>query len=203
MKDILSSRNEIKDQIRIDDVTIQKVDVSREELDKSLFDYEQFKNKNIKTRKVYDFNLENISPASELSPILSSLCKFETIEQDFKDNLIKTIPLETVQNSYIKLQNETKLNFNQNEIKNLKLKFKNDYEAKFNSTTTSLKDEKIENVNLAEMYKWEQVEKPIEPKKKTKQKPLSLSDQSLIYSHYYNYYFKYYYTILQTNKQFI
>ena len=56
------------------------------------------------------------------------------------------------------------------------------------------------------MYKWEQVEKPIEPKKKTnkkKQKPLSLSDQSLIYSHYYNYYFKYYYTILQTNKQFI
>ncbi len=44
MNDVISVRNESDDVARVDDVTIEKVQLSKEELDQSLFEYEQFRN---------------------------------------------------------------------------------------------------------------------------------------------------------------
>jgi superfamily II DNA/RNA helicase len=199
LQDIVSSRNEIKDQFRLDDVTIQKVEISKEELDRSLFEYEQFKNSSIKFNRIIKNNDMDLGKKSLIrlnNPILNEIIEpnlMENTENYFlnRTNFNEKIDLNTIQNNFIGLKNQNK--FKSNDILNLKLKFKNDLESKINKEAIHKSEIKNEIINLNEMYKWKQA-----TKKETK-KITAIEDQSYLYAYYYNYYFKNYLSQINNN----
>ena len=164
----MSTRNDINDAQRIDDVTIEKVNISKEQLDKSLFDYEQHKN----TKKSYGIpnkvknntmsNTEKDSKSMKGVNYSVSLVEIEKDLEDFLINptqnmyaelsMIKRSKLTLTLEDVVKKKSDLEKSFSEKlEIKSIKV----DANVKSEPTTKKF----AQFYNLKEIYKWQPVNK--------------------------------------------
>ncbi len=184
LEDIILSRNETKSSVEVDDITIEKASISKEQLDLSLLEYENFKNtqkylitqkmsnlKKSKTENIekdvnneYDQNLWKKYYKS-YDEIKSDYDKFNM--KDFNQkNMISS--LNEYQNNIINDLNEsTKANILVKNVKEKLLKYDEELhkilnESQINKKVSSNENRKKQNstelINLNSLYKWELVD---------------------------------------------
>jgi len=172
LNDIILTRNEIKKSDNIDDFTIEKVVISKEELDNSLFEYEQYKNSKryFSSQKHSLSELEppppkkaNKQSTSEIKDSIDNLNLIDKLEMslaEFRQNKIKkSVDLNKIQNRYRNILNENSLNINVEQVAEMRLKFINEFALKAQKNTSVKFKEKSSNepINLNTLYKWEVV----------------------------------------------
>ncbi len=185
---------------RIDDVTIEKVNLSKEELDMSLFEYEQLKNtKPNLTSKLYGSattNKENKHSKLELtnSVTLNKLIQvsdlYRNIENNCEETSLKDTDIEKVQREFCGLANENCLVVDRNYVIEMRLRLK--AEQKERLEAKYLVDTKETVVEFGELYKWTSVVKEQKQTKKRVAIKKSASDEGFIYAYYYNYYYQHF-----------
>lgn len=185
---------------RVDDVTIEKVKLSKEELDLSLFEYEQMKHSKYNETKIFGSIKEKktiqLTNSSALNKLISSDF-YQNIEKNFKanrnDNNFEEV--QHVLNSLVERNCTTvKINY----VMDMRLKLRTELKTKLNQLKANDSTEKSALVDLNELYKWMPVEKEsITEKtvkysaKKIESKSLLINDdENLIYTYYYNYYYQ-------------
>lgn len=156
--------------LRKDDVTIEKAELSKEQLDSSLFEYEKSKN-------VRPFKKQVTRPRT----------KFSILSIEKVKDMLKRCDINS-ENQIDNLYYLEKIS-----VKNFKQKFLNLMERMdcltLESSQIPSKEEEItEHVDLNELYKWEQV-------KKVKVEINQPSRTNNFYNFYdlYSYYYQYYY----------
>lgn len=184
LEDIILSRNETKSSVEVDDITIEKASISKEQLDLSLLEYENFKNtqKYLITQKMSNLKksrTENIEKDvnneydqdlwkkyyKSYDEIKSDYDKFNM--KDFNQkNMISS--LSEYQNNVINDLNEsTKANILVKNIKEKLLKYDEELhkilnESQINKKVSSNENRKKQNstelINLNSLYKWELVD---------------------------------------------
>lgn len=196
----MSIRNDSDEMARVDDVTIEKVKLSKEELDLSLFEYEQMKHSKYNETKIFGSIKEKktiqLTNSSALNKLISSDF-YQNIEKNFKanrnDNNFEEV--QHVLNSLVERNCTTvKINY----VMDMRLKLRTELKTKLNQLKANDSTEKSALVDLNELYKWMPVEKEsITEKtvkysaKKIESKSLLINDdENLIYTYYYNYYYQ-------------
>ena len=167
--------------------------VTREELDQSLFEYEQFKKNAFKPKLKKDLNkiTSRLQVNSSILNELLSADLLSSIEESLVEKKKENFDLNLIQNEFIILKNQNSAKLN---ILEMKLKFKAELAAQTNKETPGKKDKISKEVfDLKEMYKWKKVDEKIKKptaEPKTAGSEMSLDQQWIAYAHYYNYYFK-------------
>ncbi|CAF0848694.1 unnamed protein product [Brachionus calyciflorus] len=177
LDDIVLVKNEISDEQRKDDVTIEKVKLSKQQLDNSLFEYEKSKHTSHKyTSKTPLKQKKKISIISiEKIDIIFKNLNFDEPKTDSIDHIIDKRKFK-VTNINSKLSTINK------KLKNLILENEKDDTMDTKETT--------EMVNLNDLYKWEEVKRET-PSKLETQEPSSYNLYDY-FSYYYQYYFRKY-----------
>ncbi len=171
LDDVVSFRNDISDLQRVDDITIKKVDISKKELDKSLFEYEKDKSNRLQiqkfssnAKKSANLDFKNEKTMNENS--ISSRVSYSLIENDFKmfcenkKKYIEELNIEKSKQNHsfktvdsgLTLEKVKLKRIEVNEILAKKLNFES------NMTKNSTKDRKEPLVSLKELYKWQPVD---------------------------------------------
>jgi len=168
------------------------VSVSREELDQSLFEYEQFKKNTFKPKLKKD--LKNTKQLQVNNSILNKFLSsglLGSIEASLTEKREENFDLNLIQNEFMGLKKENSVNLN---ISEMKSRFKAELAARLNKELIGKKDTTTNEVfDLKEMYKWKKVdEKAKKPTTQPKTVPISLDKHWIAYAHYYNYYYKAY-----------
>lgn len=163
-------KNPKSEESRKDDVTIEKVQLSKEQLDVSLFEYEKSKG----TRY----------PAKQINKQRTkvSILSIEKIQ-----NLLKKCDLNA-ENDMNNLYNSKKIS-----VKNFNKKYSKLIERINNLTlekteSAPREEEVAEPINLNELYKWEEVKK-----EEDKSKVLPETTDPYNFYDYYSYYYQYYF----------
>ncbi len=157
-------------------MTIEKVDLSKEELDQSLFEYEQFKASKTKPNKRENLMLPKFS-VFELtnSKRLNSLVEtdiLENLERSLeafkKDNYIDSEAdggIISVQEEYKKLALNNGLNLSKARIQDLASKFRKTVEDwltdKSRSSNNEFGKNEFKATDLKDLYKWKPVTEPV------------------------------------------
>lgn len=159
----------------MDDFTIEKVVISKEELDDSLFEYEQYKNSKryFTSQKNSSSELEPPPPkkafkqtTSQIKDSISNLNLIDELEMsiaEYRQSRInkKSVDLNQIQNRYRNILNENNHSINVEQVADMRLRFKNEFalKAKQNVTKSARSKEKSLNepISLNSLYKWEVV----------------------------------------------
>jgi hypothetical protein len=167
----LTRNDELKSK-RLDDVTIAKVTITKEDLDHSLFEYEQHKviKNSLSSQKMADFDEKNRSsikssfPSQNLSENLSqNFTRIEELENEFREfctNKNSNIDINEEQSSIKSNLVKISLDFNETQIRELRKIFSNEFSLKQSKTSVINQVEKEHPVNLNSLYKWEQIDEP-------------------------------------------
>lgn len=162
-------KNVKNEELRKDDVTIEKAHLSKEQLDSSLFEYEKSKGTRYSRKQI-------TKPRTKISILSIEKVKY----------LLKKCDINS-EHEIDNLYNCQKIS-----VKNVNQKILNLMEQMESLTVESLelpsKEEKTEPSNLNELYKWEEV------KKETVQVDKSPETTNVYnFSDLYSYYFQFYY----------
>lgn len=191
----MSIRNDSNEMARVDDVTIEKVKLSKEELDFSLFEYEQVKHSKY---KIYGSNKDK-----KTIQLTNSVALNELISSDFYQNIEKNCKANRNDNNFEEVQyvlnslverNCTTVKINH--VIDMRLKLRTELKAKLKQLKANDSTEKNALVDLNELYKWMPVvkesitEKTIQCSAKKIESKSLLKNENLIYTYYYNYYYQ-------------
>ena len=173
LSDIVLTRNEAVKLARIDDVTISKVELSKEELDHSLFEYEQHKhtkklNTDIQQKSTDILTRKGLTNESKIfAPNFMPMKELEKQFAEFDPAYPASINLNEVQTKFQSILHKNCLNIDVDNIKELRSKLNADFCSKLidslekeNSikSANSGKLETTQIVNLNTFYKWEQID---------------------------------------------
>ena len=172
---------------RIDDVTIEKVLVNKQELDNSLFEYEQSKQRNKFIRSQTRVEYKN-KTATEIPNELADL--FNKIEQDFMDLNKPKQTFSDYNRIYNDLGAENSLELPLDTLLKMESEFKNKLQ-------TALKSNNVDNVPIEEnvsydlnnIYKWQTVSVTDQSNVNHKQK-VQLKPNFDIYTSAYAFFYK-------------
>lgn len=167
------SWNDTKDSNRKDDFTIEKVSLTKEQLDKSLFEYEQNKNLKKYSTSVKSLDIEKSDKERTVKKIkkLDESVSIEDVEKSFdefkanKENfeIISAPKFTMFQKENFKILDEKSLSISLDEIEETLKSLDNEFNLKMKAKTDQKKDKKEEEsnepVDLKTLYKWEPVEK--------------------------------------------
>ena len=169
LEDIVSKRNETSGQSRLDDVTVERVLINRNELDLSLFEYEKHKNaKKPKTDSKLESSdgverlanmkhphLRRIAGSNLFKEMEQSLKKFTQTKEKTDSNLSQ------IQNAYLEID-PVPLDLTTQEISHLSAEFKESIQKKkgiLNKIASKQAKSKARVPNPANIYKWQSVER--------------------------------------------
>ncbi len=182
MNDIISVRNDVNDMLRIDDVTIERVNISKKELDRSLFDYEKHKNTKktsaVSKKHSHVANQEFISNQTQNESNVNSESHLTNILQEleaFKKEGAR-LDLNSIQQKYIKLFRHVSVDLDQEKVSLQRSNLNKQFAAKLGlKSDQGLIKKKIAQpvFNLKELYKWQPVEEP----KKAIKSSISIGEQ--------------------------
>lgn len=169
-------------------MTIEKVQLTKAQLDQSLFEYEQSRNKAIHSRYRKEQKRSDLTDSTFLNElmVLPNMCQY--LEEDFKkfDYIEDIENLKRIQESYAEISSKKGVKLSLKEVKMLTGKFKNDMavKLKINQIEAAASGD-LENAleKLNGISDWKSVEK-IEEKCPVE------TDKNILYSYYYSYYFK-------------
>lgn len=214
LDDIISMRNFSDNLERVDDVTIEKVNISKEQLDKSLLDYEQNKNTRFRKEKTaqHVVELKEIKHQfiqSVLMPRISDIQKSLDEHRSGKPQV--TVTAQDVQDSY------TNKLYRSNQdlatVVNRRKEINRLFDTKLGIDGKKEPQAKPNSFyDLKELYKWETVVKPrpvkpdhVESKPQVvlpdKKQEISLDQLIWKYSSCYSYYYTHFINQLCINKQ--
>jgi len=202
LNDVLSVRNESDDVARVDDVTIEKVQLSKEELDQSLFEYEQFRNARTKPTKH-----ENQSKPQFLVAQLTNSKRLNAlVSTNILENLEKSLSMFTertgtensrVQEEYRQLALGNCLNMSEARVEELSTKFQQALKGmliddRVGSDTPEFGYNDVKPTNLSDMYRWEPVtESVVDDLLDNQGNAVACeNEKELTYAFYYEYYYK-------------
>lgn len=193
--DVMFTRNESKAKNRIDDVTIERVKLNREEFDESLFEYEKHKSV-IKA----SFQEKQQKRQQDFVNKEEKLQINVTMDELERDLLAYKMNTNKERNQSRKLENgleKYQIDISLEEIAKKKDELKSKMDRILSVKTDDEPNKqpvkpditkKQEPQNLNDLYKWVKVERP-----KTQEKIQEPENQSLEYQQLYsNYYYSYY-----------
>lgn len=215
------TRNDTTEANRIDDVTIQRVNLTRQQLNKSLFEYEQHKSssqqkyslqhENDASRSSNDANKKSRSADNKLKLRLSAnMNTLEQLLQKYTANPVNDQQLAD-KAKLINEQTSTYRNdqINLNEIVQRRAIIQHELNKIFNPDTKQpTEDKKAQAVNLNDIYKWIAVEKS-DKNEHSNKKPQQITQPSQTtdntydfntfnsyYSNYFSHFYRYYFNKL-------
>lgn len=197
-------RNEATEASRKDDVTIEKVILTKEQLDKSLFEYEEHKkiDKYTKSKIVESNKIEIESEKTQKLSNNGRLVTFDEIEKNFQNfqnfqNENENENLEITQKMIYKCLIEKCANLDINEVWEKRRDFSKALNLRLKNEGSKTIEKPKESIDLKTLYPWQPVEKTPRKEIKHRQEKLATAvnepDQLLAYSMYYNFYYKHYY----------
>ena len=198
-------------------MTIAKVDLSKIELDHSLFEYEQHKmiKNSISSQKLSQFDEKNRSTMKSsfsnkniTESLSQNFTRIEDLENEFSEfclNKNVNIDINKVQLSIKDVLKQNSLDFDQEEITRFRKNLKDEFNLKQNKLSlteidpSDNKQEIFEPFNLNNLYKWEQILKPKEKHDESSQidiieskslEEMDIDKKISIYSQFYCYFYK-------------
>lgn len=207
LNDVICTKNDSDDVAKVDDVTIEKVTLSKEELDRSLFEYELFKNssKELKKKDTRNDSIIISTDSKRLNEISKSNIfrdiedSFNSFIQDNENCQIENLDINKIQNEYKKLSNGNISQITIEQFDENRSILHRDIEQTTKKNDTNEEQlEKTKVYDLKELYKWETVSGKLTADKVTSKEDTTYVEskeketyRDHIYAFYYQYYFKY------------
>lgn len=196
--DVMFTRNESKAKNRIDDVTIERVKLNREEFDESLFEYEKHKSvikasfQEKQQKRQQDF--VNKEEKLQINVTMDELER-DLLTYKMNSNKERNQRSRKLENGLEKYQIDISLEEIAKKRDELKSKMDRILSVKTEdeSNKQPVKTDKKEPQNLNDLYKWVKVERP-KTQEKLQEPEINQSPdyQQLYSSYYYNYYKQYF-----------
>lgn len=165
LNDVVCTKNDSDEIARVDDVTIEKVTLSKEKLDQSLFEYEFFKNCSEKNKNTKTKDFTNITTDSNrLNQLLDS-----SLFQDIKNNFnmfiqggkTENIHVDHIQDEYNELTDKMSFKITRDMIAENQTILHEGIEKCLISECNEKYIEISEVYDLKELYKWNTVSEKI------------------------------------------
>ena len=197
LNDVVCTKNDSDEIARVDDVTIEKVTLSKEKLDQSLFEYEFFKNCSEKNKNTKTKDFTNITTDSNrLNQLLDS-----SLFQDIKNNFnmfiqggkTENIHVDHIQDEYNELTDKMSFKITRDMIAENQTILHEGIEKCLISECNEKYIEISEVYDLKELYKWNTVSEKITEETKVNKVDLQAEQSTFrdkVYTYYYQYYFE-------------